>query len=180
MTEISNRAMRTLPLLELFDGLTRLAASGSGYESVLNTLRQTLACSHALLLLEEDGGATVYAADETLPASLVRGVVSALGETSEVIVEDLARRDELDSLRAQLRAQQVQALALYPLVWNDAQFGMLLVAFRQPSSLSTEDENTLKMVAAQLAMIVGRWRSAEQVIERVAALEEQIGHFRQV
>lgn len=168
-----------MQLLPLIRAIGDLATADSGFDRFFNALCLCFGSDFAALSLTDPGGDAFHRSNPPLDRSLAQEILSQLNGDSPQFVPDVQKDDGLSTLRDLLMGQGIRALAVTPIRDGDTLLGSLLLVYKQPHTLTADESNALQSVSAQLALILAHQRNQQQLDQRIATLEEQIGRRRE-
>jgi PAS domain S-box-containing protein len=178
-TEAAVRGHESTPVVEelylLTDRLYRAETPNDVYEAALDAITRALGCSRASVLLFDDTGITRFAAWRGLSDAYRRAVEGHspwprdVKDPQPVCIYDVHTQDFPESLKDTIKAEQIGALAFFPLVVNNALIGKFVTYYDARHVFSDAELALALTIARQLGFSLQR-RKAEEAYQRLAAI----------
>ena len=168
------------------DKLHRAETPDQVYEAALDSMTSALDCSRAVVLLLDDDGIVRVAAWRGLPDAFRSAVEGRLPSTWDIkdpqplFTQDIEAADLPEFLKGILRGERVGALAIIPIVANEAIVGTF-VAFHDARHVFDEAEVALaRTIARQLAFCLERMDTEQALRDSQRQLESELTATRQL
>ena len=173
-------------LYRLTDRLYRAETPSDVYESVFDTITRALGCSRASVLLFDDTGVMRFAAWRGLSDAYRRAVEGHspwprdVKDPQPACIHDVHTQDFPVSLKDTTKAEQIGALAFFPLVVNDALIGKFMMYYDARHVFSDAELALALTIARQLAFSLERRRAEEALRETQRQLESELAATQQL
>jgi two-component sensor histidine kinase len=176
MNELS--ALRAL--YEFTDKLYRVESLEEIYESALDTILSALHCTRASILLFDRTNTTRFVAWRGLSDEYRNAVEGHSPWTIEerdpepICVDDIARAEMSDALKAKIRKEGIRALAFVPLVANGRLIGKFMTYYEAPHDFSADEIDLALTIGRHLGFSVERIRAEAERNLLVAELGHRV------
>jgi PAS domain S-box-containing protein len=166
--------------------LHRAITLNDTYEVALDTITRTLGCNRASILLFDDAGIMRFAAWRGLSDAFRRAVeghspwTRAVKDPHPVCVQNVGAENLPEFLKDSMEAEQIKALALFPLVANDAVIGQFETYYDARQVLNKTKLALALAIAHQLGLSLERRRTEEALRETQRQLVSELAATRQL
>ena len=154
-------------LYEFTERLHRATSVEDVYESALDAIVQALGCSRASILLFDESKAMRFVASRGLSDSYRQAVdghspwAADTRDPLAIYVDDVARADLPDTLKAVVEAEGIGALAFIPLVVGGRLIGKFMTYYEMPHAFDEGEAELALTIARQLGFSLQRMRVEE-------------------
>jgi GAF domain-containing protein len=162
---------------ELTDKLFRAASPNDVYDAALDAIRLALGCDRASILLFDDSDVMRFVAWRDLSESYGRAVEGHSPWTRDVrdpepiCIEDVARADLPEPLKATVREERIGSLAFIPLVAKGELIGKFMTYYDAAHRFHKAEIDLAVTIARQLGFAVQHLRD-EDAHRRAQARQE--------
>ena len=188
--EAAARGDEGTPVVEelylLTDRLYRAETPNDVYEAALDAITRALGCTRASVLLFDDTGIMRFAAWRGLSDAYRRAVEGHspwprdVKDPQPVCIHDVHTTDFPESLKATIKAEQIGALAFFPLVVNDALIGKFMTYYDARHVFSDAELALALTIARQLGFSLERRRAEEALRATQRQLVSELAATRQL
>jgi len=150
------------------------------YEAALDIITRALGCGRASILLLDDAGIMRFAAWRGLSDRYRRTLEGHCPWTRDVkdpqpvCIQDIQAGNFPDSLKETIKAEQIEALAFFPLVANNALIGKFMTYYDGRHVFSDAELALSLTIARQLGFSLERRRAEEALRETQRQLESEL------
>ena len=150
------------------DRMYRAETANDAYEAALDTITRALGCSRASILLFDDAGIMRFTAWRGLSDAYRRAVeghspwTRDVKDPQPVCIQNVEAADLPEFLKDILKAEQIGALAFFPLVANDVLIGKFITYYDARHVFSDAELTLAITIARQLGFSLER-RSREGI-----------------
>jgi GAF domain-containing protein len=168
------------------DRLYRAETSNDVYEAALDSITRALGCSRASILLFDDAGIMRFAAWRNLSDAYRRAVEGHLPRTRDVkdphpvCIQDIETANLPKSLKDTIKAEQIGALAFFPLVASGALIGKFMTYYGARHVFSDAELALALTIARQLGFSLERRRAEEALRETQRQLVSELAATQQL
>ena len=154
-------------LYEFTERLHRATSVEDVYESALDAIVHALGCGRASILLFDESKAMRFVASRGLSDSYRQAVdghspwAADTRDPLAIYVDDVARADLPDALKAVVEAEGIGALAFIPLVVGDRLIGKFMTYYEMPHAFDEGETELALTIARQLGFSLQRMRVEE-------------------
>jgi len=172
---LARRMREQAALYRFTDRLHRAGGLAEVYQAGLDAIIDALGCERSSILLFDEDGVMRFVAWRGLSAGYREAVEGhspwARGEVNPqpVMLEDVAKADLADALKAIVRQEGIGALGFIPMVTGGRLIGKFMAYYAEPHRFDDAETDLALTIARQIGFSVDRIRSEEA--RRVA--EEQ-------
>jgi len=156
------------------------------YEAALDTVTRALGCSRASILLFDDAGIMRFAAWRGLSDAFRRAVEGhspwkrQVKDPQPVCIQNIEAPNLPQFLKDAIKAEQIGALAFFPLVANDALIGNFMTCHDARHVFSAAELAFALTIARQLGFSLERRRAQEALRETQSQLASELAATRQL
>jgi PAS domain S-box-containing protein len=174
---LAERARQQVALYWLVDRLHRAETLTAMYDAALDTIRHALRCERASLLFYDDAGVMRFVAWRGLSDAYRKAVEGHSPwrrddiDPQPVCVEDVDVGDLPESLKAKIRAENIQALTFIPIVANGHLIGKFMTYYENRHGFSADEIDLALAIARQVGGGVVKKRGDEALRESERRLE---------
>ena len=173
-------------LYRLTDRLYRAETPSDVYEAALDAITRALGCTRASVLLFDDTGIMRFVAWRGLSDAYRRAVEGHspwprdVKDPQPVCIHDVHTTDFPESLKDTIKAEQIGALAFFPLVVNNALIGKFMTYYDARHVFSDAELALALTIARQLGFSLERRRAEEALRETQRQLVSELAATRQL
>ena len=188
--EAAARGNQGTPVVEelylLTDRLYRAETQNDVYEAALDAITRALGCTRASVLLFDDAGIMRFAAWRGLSDAYRRAVEGHspwprdVKDPQPVCIHDVHTTDFPKSLKDTIKAEQIGALAFFPLVVNNALIGKFMTYYDVRHVFSDAELALALTIARQLGFSLERRRAEEALRATQRQLVSELDATRQL
>ena len=168
------------------DRLYRAGTPNGVYEAALDTITRALGCSRASILLFDDTGIMRFAAWRGLSDAFRRAVEGyspwkrQVKDPQPICVQDIEATNLPEFLKDTIRAEQIRALAFFPLVANEALIGNCMTCSDTRHVFSDAELAFGLTIARQLGFSLERRKAEEALHETQRQLVSELAATRRL
>jgi PAS domain S-box-containing protein len=173
-------------LYRLTDRLYRAETPNDVYEAALDAITCALGCSRASVLLLDDLGIMRFAAWRGLSDAYRRAVEGHspwprdVKDPQPVCIHDVQTQDFPESLKDTIKAEQIGAIAFFPLVVNNALIGKFMTYYDARHVFSDAELALALTIARQLGFSLQRRKAEEALRETQRQLVSELAATQQL
>jgi PAS domain S-box-containing protein len=168
------------------DRLYRAETPNDVYEAALDTITRALGCSRASILLFDDTGIMRFAAWRGLSDGYRRAVeghspwMRDVKDPQPVCIQNIEATNLPEFIKDTSKAEQIGALAFFPLVANDALIGKFMTYYDARHVFSDAELALALTIARQLGFSLERRRAEEALRDTQRQLVSELAATRQL
>lgn len=168
---LADGARQQRALFHLADRLHRSACIEDVYAAALDSISAGLRGDRASILLRDERGVMRFVSWRGLSGHYRRAVEghspwpAGAEDPEPVLINDLAKADLGEELRATLKAEGIASMAFIPVISNHRLIGKYMVYFDQPHEFNSDELELSLAIGRQLAFAIDRQR-AEDALRR--------------
>jgi PAS domain S-box-containing protein len=165
-------------LYRLTDRLYRAETPNDVYEAALDAITRALGCTRASVVLLDDTGIMRFAAWRGLSEAYRRAVEGHspwprdVKDPQPVCIHDVHSTDFPESLKDTIKAEQIGALAFFPLVVNNVLIGKFMAYYDARHVFSDAELALALTIARQLGFSLQRRKAEEALRSELAATQQ--------
>jgi PAS domain S-box-containing protein len=164
------------------DRMYRAGTANDAYEAALDTITRALGCSRASILLFDDVGIMRFAAWRGLSDAYRHAVeghspwTRDVKDPQPVCIQNVEAADLPEFLKDTLKAEQIEALAFFPLVADDALIGKFITYYDARHAFSDVELTLAITIARQLGFSLSAEKALRetqrQLVSELAATRQ--------
>jgi GAF domain-containing protein len=157
------------------DRMYRAGTPNGAYEAALDTIIHALGCSRASILLFDDAGIMRFAAWRGLSDAYRRAVdghspwTRDVKDPQPVCIQNVEAADLPEFLKDTLKAEQIGALAFFPLVANDVLIGKFITYYDARRAFSDAELTLAITIACQIGFSLSAEKALRETQRQLAS-----------